>query len=347
MDESGARLVGGVGEMMQGLLSENPENNGLISSGAGMLGRNKRYIVWFYLLNLLLGGFGTAAFFNQAGTVLDQSLYADRLVRGFDVPTFIEMFARPEFGPTASPLWAALLLSIVFFLATALFLPGILQGYASAYRLPREDFFLTCGKNLWRFIRLMIVAGIIFVIVAGALFGFQGTLVKKADDSTMEVLPFTLKMICLALIFLIMTMLRIWFDLAEVDVVLSDQRAVRKSIGYSLRHTYRGLGRLLASYVVITLVAAIVLVAGLWTWIRFVAPESVRGAFLISQLTLLILLIPRFWQRGVAVAYWQQWMSVPVAVVEAVPIAPVTPPLAIEPMPSPVISSAPPEPQGF
>jgi hypothetical protein len=73
----------------------------------------------------------------------------------------------------------------------------------------------------------------------------------------------------------------------------------------------------------------------------------VRGAFLISQLMLLVLLIPRFWQRAVAVAYWQRWMVVPVAVVEAVPSAPVMPPLVIEPMPSPVVSSAPPEPQGF
>ena len=35
----------------------------------------------------------------------------------------------------------------------------------------------------------------------------------------------------LAVIFLMMTMLRIWFDLAEADIVLNDQRAVRKSMG--------------------------------------------------------------------------------------------------------------------
>jgi hypothetical protein len=56
-------------------------------------------------------------------------------------------------------------------------------------------------------------------------------------------------------------------------------------------------------------------------------------------------LVPRFWQRGVAVAYWQKWMLVPVAVLEPVPIAPVPPPLVIEPMPSPVSPSALPEPQ--
>jgi len=338
------------------------ENGSLLGSGAGMVARNKRYIFWFYVLNLLLAGFGTVAFFVQSGTLLDQSLYSNRLVHGFDLPVLFEMLARPEFGPSASSAMSAVFFSAVFFLLTALFLPGVFQGYGSNYRLPGEDFsgsgalqgyagqhrlpgdefFRACGRNLWRFIRLLIVSGIIFLIVAGALFGLQAALVKKAEESTIEILPFTLKMISLALIFLVMTTLRIWFDLAEVDVVLSDQHAVRKSIGFAFRHTYRAWGRLLSSYVVITLVAAIVLVAGLLAWMRLVAPESVRGAFLISQLMLLVLLIPRFWQRGVAVAYWQEWMLVPIAVVETVPIEPLPPPVVIEPMPSPVTPSVPP-----
>src|SRR4029077_6374553 len=107
----------------------------------------------------------------------------------------------------------------------------------------------------------------------------------------------------LTVIFLVMTTLRIWFDLAEADVVLSDQKAVRRSIASGFRHTFRSLGRLLGSYVLITILAAMVLVAGLWTWIRVVPAESVLGAFLIGQVILLLLLIMRFWQRGVAVAY--------------------------------------------
>jgi hypothetical protein len=79
--------------------------------------------------------------------------------------------------------------AVLFFVATALFLPGVLQGYASTYRLPREDFFRSCGRNLWRFIRLMIVAGIVMGIVAGALFGIRAPLLKAADESTNELLP--------------------------------------------------------------------------------------------------------------------------------------------------------------
>jgi len=31
-------------------------NESLLGRGAGMVARNKRYILWFYVLNLLLGG---------------------------------------------------------------------------------------------------------------------------------------------------------------------------------------------------------------------------------------------------------------------------------------------------
>ncbi len=312
-----------------------------------MVGRNKRYIVWFYLLNLALAWFGGAAFREHAHGILDHSMVADRLVHGFDVPVLAEMFSRPEMGPFTASTVGATFFALIFMLASALFMPGVFAGYASTYRLPREDFFRSCGRNLWRFIRLMIVAGVLMGIVAGALFGLQGVLVKKAEDSTNEILPFTLQMICLAVIFLVMTTLRIWFDLAEVDIVLSDQPTVRKSIGYGFRNTFRAFGRLLGSYVLITVIAAIELVAGLWVWMKSVAPQSVYAAFFISQLTLLVLLIPRFWQRGVAVAYWQERMLVPVAEIEPVPVAPVPPPLVIEPMPVPVIPSAPPEPQGL
>ena len=307
-------------------MSKNP---GLLSSGLGMVLRNKRYIVWFYLLNLLLGLFGTAAFSNQAGTILDHSLQSQQLLHGFSLGVLTEMFARPEFGSTGASGLSAVFFYLLFMLATALFLPGVFQGYASTYRLPREDFFRACGRNLWRYIRLLIVAGIVMGIATIAVFVVQGVLERKVAESTNELLLPGVRYGGLMVIFLVMAAFRIWFDLAEADIVLSDQRAVRKSIWAGLRHTLRSLLRLMASYVVTTLVAAIILVGGLWMWMKLVAPESVAGAFVVSQLTLLLLSIPRFWQRGVVVSYWKRSMMVPV-----VPMRPVEP----QPVPMSVVS---------
>ena len=144
-----------------------------------------------------------------------------------------------------------------------------------------------------------LVSGILMGVVAGVLFALNDAHVKHAEESTNELLSFEMQMLGLFVIFLVMTILRIWFDLAEADIVLNDQRAVRKSIGTAFLHTFRGLGRLLASYILTTAVAGIILVGGLWSWMKLVPPESVGRAFLISQFILLLLLIARFWQRGV------------------------------------------------
>ena len=202
-----------------------------------MVLRNKRYIVWFYVLNLFLGLLGTMAFVNQEGAILDNSLQSERFMHGFPLGAVIEMVALPEYGPTIVSRLPAMCFALLFMVTTAVFLPGVFQGYASTYRLPRDDFFRTCGRNLWRFIRLIFIAGIVMGIATGLLFWIHGILERKATESTNELLLPEVRFVGLFIIFLAMTAFRIWFDLAETDAVLNDQRAVRKSIGAAFRHT--------------------------------------------------------------------------------------------------------------
>jgi hypothetical protein len=319
-------------------------NKGLLSDALGRVRHNKRYILWFYLLNVALAWLGAGAFGNQAHEILDYSLRGGRLVHGFDVGVFVDMLMRPEFGPMMAAAAPAVHFAVLYFLLTALFMPGVLEGYASNYRLPRDEFFRACGINLWRFVRLMILAAIVMGIAAAALFAIRSGLMKKAVESTNELLPFCVSMACLSVIFLIMTALRIAFDLAETEVALSDQRAVRKAIAAGFRHMWRRLGSLLGAYVLIALVGAAILVGGLLAWIKFVPPASVFDAAVISQFTLLLLLIPRFWQRGVAVTYYLQNMVEPIAEKSFAPVAASA--TAVEPAAAAGMPSPPPEPAG-
>jgi len=284
----------------------------LLGDGLGMVMRNKRYIFWFWLLNITLAQFGAAAFRINAHKLLDTSLYSGGLVRGFDLGIFIDLLVRPDTGQFGAMTLPAMFFAFVFFLAMTIFVPGVIAGFASNYRLPREDFFRACGRNLWRFIRLLIISGIIMGIAAGLLFTLHGVFERQAEKSTNEMLLPYVRGIGLLIIFLIMSCFRIWFDLAEADIVLSDQPAVRRSIAAALRHTFRNLFRLLAGYVFTAIVAGLILAAGIWTWVHVLAPQSLGAAFLITQLTLFLLLIPRFWQRGIVVSYWQQKMIAPV-----------------------------------
>jgi len=83
-------------------------------------------------------------------------------------------------------------------------------------------------------------------IAAGILHGIFHALAKLADASSYEKLPFYVHLIGFTLIFLVLTKIRIWFDLAEADVVVSDQLAVRKSLFKSIRQFRAQRFRLLA-----------------------------------------------------------------------------------------------------
>jgi len=288
------------------------ENKSLVSAGAAIARRNKRYVVWFYLLNLVFAYFGASAFSDAAHNILDHSLYADKLLHGFNLGVFTELLTRPEFGAMPSATHPAIMFAVVFFLASLVFMPGVLLGYASDHRLPRDEFFRACGRNVWRFVRLFLVFAIIAGIVAGVLFGGLNALVTAADKTSNERLPFFTQLVGTLIILLVLTIIRIWFDLAQTEVVLRDQPAVRKAIAAGFRRTRRNLGRLLGSYVVIAIVALTILLAGILLWYAIVPPASILGAFIVGQAIMLLLLSMRFWQRATAVAFYVREMNRPV-----------------------------------
>lgn len=280
------------------------EKTNLISAGSAIASRNKRYVIWFYILNLVFAHFGAAAFSDQAHGILDHSLYADKLLHGFDLGVLVELLARPEFGALPAASHPAMMFAVLFFLASLIFMPGVLLGYASDHRIPREEFFRACGRNVWRFVRVFLFFTIVAGIIGGILFGAFNTLATAADKTSYERLPFFTQLAGGLTMFLVLTVIRIWFDLAQTDVVLRDQTAVRKSIAAGFRETRRNLGRLLVSYVAIALVALAILVVGILLWHAIVPPSSVLGAFIVGEATLLLLLGTRFWQRATAVAFY-------------------------------------------
>jgi hypothetical protein len=285
----------------------------LVAAGAAIVRRNKRYVVWFYLLNLAFAHFGASSFSDAAHGILDHSLYADKLLHGFSLGVFLELLVRPEFGTLPSATHPAMMFAVVFFLASLLFMPGVLLGYASDHGLPRDEFFRACGRNVWPFVRLSLFFTVFAGSMAGILFAGLNALVSAADKSSNERLPFFTQLIGSVFILLVLTITRMWFDVAQTDVVLRDQPAVRKSIVAGFRKTRRKFGRLLGSYLVIAIVAMAVLVTGILLWYAIVPPSSVLGAFIIGQATMLLLLATRFWQRATAVACYAGEITEPVA----------------------------------
>jgi len=309
----------------------NDEGN-LISAGLRIVNCHKRYIFWFWLLNLSLAWLGSVAFRDTAGATLDHSLVADRLLHGFDLSVLLEFMSRPETGPMSEPTKSAAHFAFVFFFLTLLFLPGVMEGYTNEGRLSRDEFFRVCGRNLWRFIRIFIAFAVLAGAIVSVLMPAEHGLMRLARKSTNELLPFYTEFAILLFYFLVMTALRIWFDLAQIDVVFRDQPAVRKSLRSGFRYTLRHLPPLLGSYCAIAVVALLILMAGAWIWHVAVPPQSVGGAFVVSQVMALLFLWTRFWQRGAAAAFYTREMAIappspspPFVLPVAVPPAPETP----------------------
>jgi hypothetical protein len=294
------------------------DKQSLMSAAAGIARRNLRYIIWFYLLNLLFGWFGAASFGIYAHGMMDHSLYSDKLLHGFNAAVLIELMGRPEFGPVQRSTVPAVFFGILFLLVSLTFMPGVLLGYSSDHRVSRDEFFRACGRNLWRFVRLFLMAAVVAGIAVGLLGAGVDALAKAADKTNYERLSFFTTMAGWIIILLVLTKIRVWFDLAQTDVVLRDQNAVRKSVAVGLRAMRKNRFRLLGTYVAIALVGVAVLVVGILLWHFIVPPSSVVGAFLVSQLTLLLLLAVRFWQRASAVAFYVKQTAEPV--VEAAPV---------------------------
>ncbi|MGB7583547.1 MAG: hypothetical protein WBM11_01790 [Terriglobales bacterium] len=303
------------------------EKKSLLSAGAGIARRNLRYIVWFYLLNLLFGWFGASGLATHAHHIMDHSMYSDKVLHGFDAAVLIELINRPEFGPMRSTTVPALFFGILFLWVSVAFMPGVLLGYSSDHRIPRDEFFRACGRNLWRFVRLFVMAAILVGVVAGLLSAGTDALATAAEKTNYERLPFFTHMVGWAIILLALTKIRLWFDLAQTDVVLRDQNAVRKSVGIAFRTMRKNFARLFGTYVVIVVVGLVILAGGIVLWHLIVPPSSVFGAFLVSQLMLLLLLAMRFWQRAAAVAFYVKEMAEPG--VDMPPVMPAATPVVV------------------
>lgn len=294
------------------------DNKSLVPTGAGIAKGNLRYIVWFYLLNLLFAWFGASGVGTRAHNIMDHSAYSDKLLHGFDLAVWVELINRPDFGPTKSSTVPMMIFAVLFLLASLLFMPGVLLGYSSDHRISRDEFFRACGRNLWRFVRLFVLGAVIVGGVASGLYAAQDALATAADKTNYERLPFFTGVAGWVVIFLVLTVVRIWFDLAQTDVVLRDESAVRKSVAAGFRMARKNFARLFGTYVAISVVGLAILAGGIVLWNMIVPPASVLGAFLVSQVTMLLLLATRFWQRASVVAFYIGQLAEPV--VEVAPV---------------------------
>ena len=276
----------------------------VIREGAHLLWRRQRVLWWLYGINLFLGLIGTLPTANNIGAVLNHSLAAEHLVKGFDLSFFAELAAQPS-HPLSAGAPTSILLAVAFFLLWLLFEGGILEAYRRDSRLTTSEFVEACGRMFWRFVRLLICILIVLapiVIIARRVKSWSDRL---ANDAPRAMMGFWVEVAGILVVAFLLIAVRLWFDMAQVHAVAENEPAMGRALVNSLRLTLANFTTLFWIYLRISLTAWLFSAAAFWGWIKLVRPEWIGVSFLLGQAVLLVWLGTRLWQRASETLWYQ------------------------------------------
>ena len=276
----------------------------LLLPGLYMALRHWRAVAWTYGLQLLLTVLFTFGVHHQISALLARSLVSTRLTSGFDVAILAEVFRSIRQPPYAGQQqW--FLSSIVFAVVNLILTPGVLYAYvtgerACLHRLQYQGF-----RYFWRFVRISLVAVILFTAVLSPLATLR-TLISDHLDAAgvlgkphfLAVLPMTLALLFAA------CLIRLYFDLVEVYAIrlgIDNEYRVYKAYAPAWNTLRSRFAAPYLAFTLLTFTGIACIAAAAWLSIHRLAAPGSLGIFLLLQSGILLDLVTRFWQRAVEV----------------------------------------------
>ena len=274
--------------------------NGSVRSSAGLVWRHQRLVWWIFAVNLLLAWLSSLPARATVGTVLDHSLESARLVTGFDIGTFVLMLERPDVS--ARSLAPGTIGAALIFLVYLLFVDGgVITVYLEDRKLSRAEFFENTGLFFWRMVRLALYSVVPFGLLAAADGSLSNYAEKLSNDAAPERLGFFVQVAGVLAILVVALFVRMWFDLAQAQVVRDNERALLRVLRQSFGVAFHS-GRLFALYLGIGLFAAGTLAAGIGVW-ALLPHSAMVASFLVLELVTVTQIASRLWLKA-ASARW-------------------------------------------
>jgi hypothetical protein len=314
------------------------QNSSAFWGGAGLMWRKQHIVWWIFVVNFVLAFFSIHGLIPRTGAILDHSLAAHRLVNGFDLGALGELTVQPGVSPLdVSP--AAMAYSLVFSVFMLFMTGGFLEVYARDIRLTTSEYFEACGAFFWRFFRLMIWL-LLCLIPIGIFHHILRAIANRIGDNAVSAMTGVWCSIVVGVvIFVLLLILRLWFDMAEIYCVAQNERRVRRALRMAWRVTFVNFGSLFRLFVGIGIIACIGFGIGLWVWMYVLPPTAIKTAFFLGQAMILWWLGTRLWQRSAETIWYQgYWARKAEIAVPATPHYPVFTPQP--PMPPPSATDA-------
>ncbi len=186
----------------------------------------------------------------------------------------------------------------------------------------------------WRFVRITLLTLLVCALILGPLLFLQGKWEDHIDDHIVGRAAFLAILAGNIVLFLVASILRLYFDLVEVYTVQIGQhvrpslfgeqgkpdRRVRRALSPAWRTLRANFSQAWPIFLFLTLLgfAAVILTAR--TSMHMLAQPRVLPTFLLAQLGLFLMLLTRFWQRGAETSLALQY---PIPAPSPTPVVPV------------------------
>ncbi len=281
---------------------------GVVAAGFGLLWRRQGILWWVFVVNFVCGALGTVPALLTLRRALGHSLAGQPLSKGFDVGMFVELIRLPNVR-LMSTYTTSYLFAFVFFLFMLFVSGGILETYHLDRKLTTGDFFAASGAYFWRFVRLMLLSLIPFLVVTMIYQGLNKVSDTVGDRAIADQVGIFLFWFAVAVFLLLALVVRLWFDIAQVRAVAQNERGMWRNTWKAFRITFRAFPSLFRMYFCITLFAWVTLIVGLAIWAKL-PPTVTPVTFILLELILLAQLATRFWQLASAMTWYQRHAEV-------------------------------------
>jgi hypothetical protein len=290
-----------------------PERRNIFLHGLSLTLRRLPALLWAYVFNLLLAFLFSISLNLQLSKLLNHSLAAQRLSSGFDLGPIGETYLHLHEGPIGDAGAVSGHASIPLFLIVYfLLVPGTLFCYQTDVPARLGTLLQQGILYFWRFARITLLTLLISGLILGPLFVLQGKWADNVDDHIVGRPAFFLILAGNIVLFLVASILRLYFDLVEVYTVQLGQhlrptlfgqqakpdRRVRRALAPAWRTLRNHFSEAWPIFLFLTLLgfAAVILTARIS--MHMLAQPRVWPTFLLAQSGLFLMLFTRFWQRG-------------------------------------------------
>jgi len=292
-----------------------------ISAGLGAAWRNRAVVSLFFTCNLLLAAAVAAPMHSAIADHLGHSMMANELARGFSAPWLTE-FQLAYSGFLKGFSITIVYGGILFLLLNAVLSAGAFEVLSRAERVEPEDGGSAPGSLRWsmhafgrglgrfwgRFLRLTAIASVSYYVLfwlwAGRVAQFDRWLFR---DSVREAPHFYLEWLRWALLFFCCFMVNAIGDYARAALVAHPHRSTLAALGAGTGFVAGRLGRVMAIYLGLGVLAALAVVAYA-AFARFFPQSSAITVFIwfvVAQILLWMRWLLRLSSWAAALAFYQ------------------------------------------